>query len=417
MTDVLISGAGIAGTALAAWLTRYGHRATVVERAPAPRDGGYKVDIRGAALEVVDRLGVLDDIRALRTDVRGGSIVTADGRRVASMGGDTFGGRQCRDAEILRGDLGRILYGRTAGSVEYRFEDSIAALREEPGGIAVSFARGDTRAFDLVVGADGVHSATRALAFGPHQRYVRDLGYRIAIFTVPNHLGLDRWELTYVEPGRTALTYATAHTADVRAMFLFRADAGGRSGGNASGPDGSGADGPGFPSDRAGQQRLLAEAYAGSGWEVPRLLAAMPGAPDFYFDSISQVHLDRWSAGRVTLLGDAAHCASPASGQGTSLALVGAYLLATELTAAGTDLAGGLRGYERRMRPFAERNQKLGPANIRRMVLRDRRQVRMALATLSLLHRMPGGQRLMARAIAPIEKAATAIDLGSASHA
>lgn len=389
-SKVLISGAGIAGTALAYWLRRHGARPTVVERAPALRDGGYKVDIRGAALDVVDRMGLLDEVRALRTGVRGGSVVDASGRRVASMDGDTFGGRAHGDAELLRGDLNRLLHEHSP--CEYRFGDAIAALTDTAGGVEVRFESGATETYDLVVGADGVHSRTRGLAFGDGG--VHDLGYYVSIFSVPNHLGLDRWELTYVGPGRTALVYSTARDASAKAMFLFASpplqyDTG----------------------DRAAQQRLLADAYQGEGWEVPALLAAADAAPDFYFDSLSQVRLDRWSAGRVALLGDAAYCASPASGQGTSLALVGAYVLAGELAAAGGDHRAGFTAYEREMRPFVARNQALGPANVKRMVMRTKGQVRMSMAMLGLVGRLPGKERLMAKMVAPIHRAATAITL------
>ncbi|MFD6986818.1 FAD-dependent monooxygenase, partial [Streptomyces sp. NPDC059956] len=231
--NVLISGAGIAGTALAYWLRHHGFRPTVVERASALREGGYKIDIRGAALDVVSRAGVLDAIREQRTDVQGGSIVNAAGKRVATLDGDTFGGRAGHDAEILRGDLNRILY-------------------------------------DL--GADGLHSNTRALVFGPEERFIRDLGYYVSIYSVPNHLDLDRWELTSVAPLRTALTYSTAKDTGA---FLF-----------ASEPLGY------DRHDVSRQKKLLAEAYAGEAWEAPRLLAALEEAPDFSFGSLSQARLD-----------------------------------------------------------------------------------------------------------------------------
>ncbi|MFE9562717.1 FAD-dependent monooxygenase [Streptomyces sp. NPDC006487] len=201
--NVLISGAGIAGTALAYWLRHHGFRPTVVERAPALREGGYKIDVRGAALDVVSRAGVLDAVRAQRTDVQGGSIVNAAGKRMATMDGDTFGGRTGHDAEILRGDLNRILYDLGvdgADGVEYLFGDSIASATETADGIEVAFDSGARRVFDLVVGADGLHSNTRALVFGPEERFIRDLGYYVSIYSVPNHLDLDRWELTYVPP-------------------------------------------------------------------------------------------------------------------------------------------------------------------------------------------------------------------------
>ena len=318
MTRVLVQGAGIAGTALAYWLHRSGFHPTVVEHADALRTGGYKVDIRGAALTVVERMGVLDRLRELRTDVRGGSVVDARGRRVASMDADTFGGRTHGDAEVLRGDLTRVLHDLTADRVDHRFgeRETVTALHDTGHGVDVTFANGTTETFDLVIGADGLRSPLRGLVFDGDP--VRHLGHHVAIFSVPNHLGLDREELTYVGPGRTALVYSTAGQADMKAMFLWASDTGDRD-----------------PRDRAAQQDVLAAAYAGEGWEVPTLLKAMDDAPDFYFDALAQVHLDGWSRGRVGLVGDAAYGASPASGQGTSLALVGAYVLAGELARHG----------------------------------------------------------------------------------
>jgi 2-polyprenyl-6-methoxyphenol hydroxylase-like FAD-dependent oxidoreductase len=386
--SVLVSGAGVAGLTLASWLRRHGWATTVVERAAAPRTGGYKVDIRGAALDVVDRMGLLPRIRALTTAVRAGALVDGRGHRVASMGGDTFGGRQGPDTEIRRGDLLGLL--TDAAGVECRYGDAIASLTQHDDGVDVTFASGRTGRYGVVVGADGLHSATRRLVFGPEDRYVRPMGYQICVYRVPGTLGLDREELTYVAPGRTALAYRTARDSGATAMFLFEGGSAGR------------------PTVEE-QRRLLTETYAEDGWQVPALLAAAADAPDFYFDTMAQVHADRWSAGRVVLVGDAGYAASPASGQGTSVALVGGYVLAQELAAA--DHRTAFARYERRMRPFVEVNQKLGPANVRRMVLHSDRQVRVSMRTLSLLGRLPGHDRLFAAAVAPIHRAATAITL------
>ncbi|WP_163541737.1 FAD-dependent monooxygenase [Occultella kanbiaonis] len=382
MTTILISGAGIAGLTLAHWLRRHGMTPTLVERSASPRDGGYKVDIRGAALDVVERMGLLDDVRAHSTDIGRGTIVDVTGRMVASMDGDTFGGRDHDDAELRRGDLMQLLRG-LATEVECRWGDAVVALTDAGDGVDVEFARGDTRRFDYVIGADGVHSATRTLAFDEPDA-VHDLGHRVAVVDVPNDLGLDREEVTYVATGRTALVYSTAQSTTATAMFLF-------------------ADDRPIPADLKG---LLQEVYADQGWELPRLLGHIERADEVYLDSLAQVHLNRWSVGRVGLVGDAAYCASTASGQGTSLAIVGAYVLAGELAT-----GGGLAGYERAMREFARRNQALASPNLGRMVLGSARQVRTALTMLSVLGRLPGRDRLAALAIRPIQRAANAIEL------
>lgn len=382
-TTVLISGAGVAGLALAYWLRRNGFTPTVVERAPAIRDGGYKIDIRGAALPVVERMGLLDRIRERATGVRQASFVNHRGRVVASMDGDAFGGRGHEDAEILRGDLLRLLFDATEG-VEYLWGDSIAKLDQSADGVQVTFASGVSRRFDLVVGADGLHSVTRELALGAGQ--VNDLGYRVAVAAVPNHLDLDREELTYTSPGRTVIVYSTAHDTGAKAMFLF-------------------ADDQPVPADA---RQYLADRFAGEGWEVPTLLANT--GDDVYLDSVCQVHLDRWSHGRVTLVGDAAYCASVASGQGTSLALVGAYVLAGELAAAGNH-EEAFAAYEAEMREFVEINQKLGRANIKRMVLRGRAGVWLSMKVLSLLSKLPIKDKMLEKVVEPINRAANAISV------
>jgi 2-polyprenyl-6-methoxyphenol hydroxylase-like FAD-dependent oxidoreductase len=355
-----------------------------VERSATPRDGGYKIDIRGAALRVVEEMGLLDAVRARATGVRAGSVVGASGRRVASMDGDAFGGREHGDAEVLRGDLQRVLLDATA-DVEYLWGDSIADLAQTDDHVEVTFASGLTRTFDLVVGADGVHSVTRAKAFGS-QDHVRDLGYRVSIFSVPNHLDLDREEVTYSSPGRTVIVYSTAQDTGAKAMFLF-------------------ADDQPVPADA---RQYLADRFADEGWEVPTLLANV--GDDVYLDSVCQVHLDHWSHHRVALVGDAAYCASVASGQGTSLALVGAYVLAGELAAA-RDHAAGFGAYEAEMREFVEINQKMGPTNIKRMVLRSRAGVWLSMKMLSLLWKLPTKDKMIEKVTEPINRAANAITL------
>ncbi len=359
--NILISGASVAGPALAWWLARHGFRPTVVERAPHLRGGGYAVDFRGAAhLSVLTRMGLLDQICAHQTHLSATTYVDQDSLPVASMPAGIFAG----DVEILRGDLGRILHEATRDSTEYLFGDSVTGLRQDASGVHVTFARSAPRTFDLVIGADGLHSGVRALAFDrPDQ--VTDLGLYVAIFSVPDRYGLDHEGLLYSVPGKTAAVFSTPRPGQAVAQFFFAA------------PGGEPIE---FDYRDPGQQRkILADVFADVGWHVPDLLGQLAAADDFYFDSVSQVRLDRWSSGRVALAGDAGYAAGP-GGNGTGTAVVAAYVLAGELAAARGDYRVAYDRYERLLRPYVARGQKqalggagfLAPPTAKKIAQRDR---------------------------------------------
>ncbi|MGM1060088.1 FAD-dependent monooxygenase [Saccharothrix sp. Mg75] len=348
---VLVAGASIAGPALAHWLRRRGAEVTVVERAPGLRPGGQAVDARGVAKEVIERMGLDAAVRAACTDTAGAYTVDADGKVLETFRADDDGGDGAiADIEILRGDLSRLLYDDTRDGVEYVFGDRITELAQDADGVDVVFAGGDRRRFDLVIGADGLHSSLRATVFGPPERFLRHLGHVLAFYTVPNEFGLDRWVFEHQdrESGRSALLRPVGDPTRAMAVFCFAS-----------------ADFDVDHRDVAAQKRLLRERMAGLGWLTQDVLAHLDDTPDFYLDQLAQVVMDRWSSGRVGLLGDAAFSSSPLSGQGTGLALVGAYLLAGELAAAGWDPDAGFARYEARMRSFVEANQEIGRLNAR----------------------------------------------------
>jgi 2-polyprenyl-6-methoxyphenol hydroxylase-like FAD-dependent oxidoreductase len=348
---VLVAGASIAGPALAHWLSRWGAEVTVVERVPELRPGGQAVDARGVAKEVIRRMGLDEAVRAARTDTAGAYTVDVDGNVLETYRADDHGGDgYIAEIEILRGDLSRVLHDATRDRVEYVFGDRIGELTQDADGVDVTFAGGDRRRFDLVIGADGLHSALREMVFGPRERFIRHLGLVLAFYSVPNEFGLDRWLIDYQdsESGRSAGLRPLPDATRAMAMLSFPA-----------------ADFAVDHRDVDAQKRLLRERMAGLAWLTPRILAHLDDTPDFYLDQVAQVVMDRWSSGRVGLLGDAAFCSSPMSGGGTGLALVGAYLLAGELATAGWDPEAGFAGYEARMRSFVEANQEIGRLHVR----------------------------------------------------
>ncbi|MFF5900740.1 FAD-dependent monooxygenase [Streptomyces argenteolus] len=345
MRTVLISGGGIAGPALAFWLHRHGFAATVVERGPGPRPGGQAVDVRGVALDVIERMDLLEPARKVRTRMRGMSVLDPEGKEVHRSTEATYssGRLDGDDIELLREDLVHLVHERTRGEAEYLFGDTVTALVEDGSGVRVEFAREASRTFDLVVGADGLHSTVRGLVFGPEERFAHHLGSYLSVFSAENFLGLEDWQV-WLRDGDVGFGIMPVRdNAELRVAFGFE-----------SAP---------LTRDADGLRRTVTERLAALSWEGPRLAEAAAAAPDFYCDAMAQIRMDSWSRGRVALLGDAGYCPSPLSGQGTSLALVGAYVLAECLAGTGGDHGAAFARYEERMRGFVALNQALATEN------------------------------------------------------
>jgi 2-polyprenyl-6-methoxyphenol hydroxylase-like FAD-dependent oxidoreductase len=336
----LISGAGIAGPTLAYWLARHGFRPTVVERAQGVRSSGSPVDVRGPAVPVAEQMGIMPRLREAATSVTALSFVNDSGRQVGRVNMRALRWASgSRDVELPRFDLARIIYEAARDEAEFLFDDTITTLNQDVGGVDVTFDRAAPRRFDLVIGADGLHSRTRGLAFGDETQFVRHMGVWVATMSIDDPTLDPRDVLLYNSPGRAVALHPSRGGA--MAAFMFR-----------------GPREPGFDyRDTDQHKRMLIQAYAGGSWRVPELMQQVRETGDLYFDSVSQVHVDRWSTGRVALLGDAASCVS-LFGDGSTLAMAGAATLAQALAATPGDHVAALRRYEAEHRLLVEPKQR-----------------------------------------------------------
>ncbi|OBI80008.1 FAD-binding domain [Mycobacterium sp. 1245805.9] len=340
---VAIVGAGIAGPTLAYWLCRYGHEPTLIEKAPRLRTGGYVVDFWGGGYSVAERMGLTPELHAAGYVVREVRLVDRNSRKVGGFSAESFQRNlDGRFVTIPRGDLAAMIHRSIDPHVETVFGESVSAIAQDGTGVRVTLARGQSRRFDLVVGAGGIHSPVRGLVFGPESEFEVDLGYRVAAFEVQGYRPRDELiYLAYTTPGRMLARFAMRGEKTLL-LFVFTAE-------HMRGPD---------PRDLPEVRTTLRQVFGDTGWECPEILRELDGAPDVYFDRVSQIVMDRWSQGRVALIGDAAAAVSLLAGEGTGLAMVQGYVLAGELGRDGADHREAFLRYERRLRPIVEARQR-----------------------------------------------------------
>ncbi|MCH9757056.1 MAG: FAD-dependent monooxygenase [Gammaproteobacteria bacterium] len=339
LKKILVVGASIAGPSIAYWLDKYGFSPTLIEKSPEPRKGGYAIDIRGKAVDVVKMMGLYESICASRTTLKSGQYVDKDGKVLHEESGEQCGFRDGEDVEINRNELSNIL--RDALSrVPIKYGISIKSLNQHPDHVEVAFSDGSHDTFDLVIGSDGLHSSIRKMAFNTNEYVLSDLGFYLAVFSGPNYLKLNHSGMFYEYNERELSVVSDKDPKTALFWFMGRTQAELK-----------------VMKQRSVQKAFIHEQCQGIGWESEKILALLDAADDLYFDSITQVKMESWSKGRVVLLGDSGYCASPLSGQGTSLALIGAYILAGELKSAKGDYETAFERYQSLFTPFVNANQ------------------------------------------------------------
>jgi 2-polyprenyl-6-methoxyphenol hydroxylase-like FAD-dependent oxidoreductase len=339
----VIIGGGIAGLAAALRLHQIGWETLIVERAPERRGGGYGVTFGGIGYDAADRLGILSALQDKAFITTELVYRKPNGERRFALSGQTIAATMGRRSfTILRGDIESVLYEAVRDVAEIRFDTTIATVEQDADAVHVTLDDGGVEHADLLIGADGLHSATRALVFGPEEAYRVDLQHMVAVYMMKERPAvLAEGETGTISAGGRTFAIMSVGDGRTAAFFGYRTDGGL---GELSG----------------GPEAALPQIYRDMGWLVPQALDGLNTADSIYFDTISQMVVDRWSSGRVVLLGDAAWCVTLFAGYGSSLAVGGADLLGAALERHGDDIAAALTEWEAELRPEAEKKQQLG---------------------------------------------------------
>jgi 2-polyprenyl-6-methoxyphenol hydroxylase-like FAD-dependent oxidoreductase len=340
---ILISGAGVAGLTAAYWLKKYGFEPVIIEHAPHLREGGYMIDFWGLGFDVAEKMGILPDLENAHYNIPLLEYIDENNRRKGGISIEKMRAAvNYRHYNLLRGNLVRILYDLVSPSTEIIFDRSIQSVNQDEDEVSVVMTDGNTQSFDLLIGADGLHSNVRSLVFGKEEEYEKYLGYYVSSFTIDNFLNEQRIFRMYNTPGKQIGVYSVAENK-LAAFLVFKQ----KERLNLS------------HHDMDGAKKVLWEVYSDMGWESQSILERMESAPDFYFDIVSQILMDQWYKGRVTLIGDASHCVSLLAGQGSALAMASAYTLAGELKEASGDYSAAFKEHESILTPEIERTRNI----------------------------------------------------------
>lgn len=340
--NILVIGAGIAGPAICYWLKRFGFSPVLIEKSAAIRKGGQALDVRGIATHIAREMGIYNQICDMRTRIETGRFVDVTGKVLHEEHGEKFGYRQDDEVEILRGDLVEILM-KTIPDIPCRFNQNVVSMQQDEHGVTVNFKDGRVENYDMVIAADGIHSATRRMVFDNNEYQLINLGSYISTFTIPNYLGLNHMDLECEANHKLVSINSDNHPEIARAGFMFRSQHVLKN-----------------IRDENEQKQFLRDTFRDFGWETQTILNRMSESDDFYFDTVTQVKMNSWTKGRIALLGDAGYCASPLSGQGNNLAFVGAYILAGELKTANGNYMQAFARYNALLRSFVDTNQQFG---------------------------------------------------------
>lgn len=339
--EILISGAGISGLTLAYWLQNRGFSPTIVEKKPDIHERGYMIDFYGSGFDVAEKMNLIPQLQTKSSQYPVSKLTFVDnkGKPRAVLDVEKF--RELlkhRYFPLMRGDLEQVIYESVKDVVPVRFGTSIDQLNIRPDGVDVELSDGKDEGYDLVLGADGIHSNVRKLVWGDESQFSHFLGFYVACSIVDNFFGTPDVFYGYFEPKVQTTVYSIGNN-QLATFFAFKSE-------------------PLNIQSRDEQMDVLIKRFGNLGWVVPRLVEETKQSGDFFFDAVAQIQLDNWYKDRVALAGDACQCLTLLAGQGASMGMAGAYLLADELHKADGEYKAAFPAYQERLKPEIQRRQK-----------------------------------------------------------